>query len=134
MAVAFLLAWGWAPGGDKRAKGEMPLYMLGTTGDNGDPDNFLCGNYCMDAKDTPIAREGFMADKQISDLLKKAATLVNQAERAPMYQQAEQLFHDKILRIYIANNQVPLPFSKKVSGYIVNPTSTEFFNTVSVVK
>ncbi len=122
----------WATYLDKRKNGQLPLYMLGWTGDNGDPDNFVCYFFCMDAKDTPIAREGFVADKEISDLLKKAAILVKQEERAPLYRQAEQLIHDRVLRIFIANNQPPLAFLANVDGYIPNPTGTEFFNTVVV--
>jgi len=123
----------WAVYLDNRKNGKLPLYMLGWTGDNGDPDNFICYFFCMDAKDTPIAREGFVADKEVSDLLKKAAATVKQADRAPMYQQAEQMVHDKVLRLFIANNQPPLAFSAKVKGYIPNPTGTEFFNTVEVL-
>jgi peptide/nickel transport system substrate-binding protein len=124
----------WAVYLDKRKNGELPLYMMGFTGDNGDPDNFVCYYFCMDAKDTPIAREGFVADKELSDLAKKAAALVKQEERAPLYFQAEQLIHDRVLRIFIANSQPPLAFSKKVSGYVPNPTGNEYFNTVSVAK
>ena len=124
----------WSVYLDKRKNGQLPLYMLGWTGDNGDPDNFVCYFFCMDAKDTPIMREGFVADKEVSDLLKKGASTIKQADRAPMYQKAEQLIHDKVLRIFIGNNQPPLAFSKKVSGYIPNPTGTEFFNTISVAK
>lgn len=122
----------WTTYLDKRKNGELPLYMLGWTGDNGDPDNFVCYFFCMDAKDTPIAREGFVADKEVSDILKKAAVLTNQADRAKLYQQAEKLIHDKVLRIFIANNQPPLALLKNVEGYIPNPTSTEYFNTVVV--
>ena len=106
---------------DKRKNGELPLYMLGWTGDNGDPDNFVCYFFCMDAKDTPIKREGFVADKEVSDLLKKAASTIKQADRATMYMQAEQMIHDKVLRVFLAHNQPPLAFSKKVSGYVVEP-------------
>lgn len=122
----------WATYLDKRKNGQLPLYMLGWTGDNGDPDNFVCYFFCMDAKDTPIAREGFVADKEVSDLLKKAAVTIKQADRAPMYQKAEQIIHDKVLRIFIANDQPPLAFTANVDGYIPNPTGTEFFNTVVV--
>jgi len=122
----------WATYLDKRKNGQLPLYMLGWTGDNGDPDNFVCYFFCMDAKDTPIMREGFVADKEVSDLLKKAATLTKQEERAPLYQEAEQMIHDRVLRIFIANNQPPLGFVAGVDGYIPNPTGTEFFNTVVV--
>jgi ABC-type transport system substrate-binding protein len=42
------------------------------------------------------------------------------------------MIHDDVARIFIANNQPPLAFSKKVKGYVPNPTSTEYFNTVQV--
>jgi peptide/nickel transport system substrate-binding protein len=122
----------WATYLDKRKNGQLPLYMLGWTGDNGDPDNFVCYFFCMDAKDTPITREGFVADKEVSDILKKAAVITTQADRAKLYQQAEKLIHDKVLRIFVAHNQPPLAFAANVEGYIANPTSTEFFNTVVV--
>ena len=122
----------WATYLDKRKNGLLPLYMLGWTGDNGDPDNFVCYFFCMDAKDTPITREGFVADKEVSDLLKKAAVMTNQADRAKLYQQAEKLIHDKVLRVFVANNQPPLAFAANVDGYVANPTGTEFLNTVVV--
>jgi peptide/nickel transport system substrate-binding protein len=122
----------WATYLDKRKNGLLPLYMLGWTGDNGDPDNFVCYFFCLDANDTPKITEGFFADKEISDVLKKAAVLVTQEERAPLYQQAEQMIHDKVSRIFVANNQPPLAFLANVEGYVPNPTGTEYFNTVVV--
>ncbi len=122
----------WAVYLDKRSKGELPLYMLGWTGDNGDPDNFICYFFCLDAKDSPKANEGFFADKPVSDILKKAQVLIKQEDRSPLYGQAEQLVHDGALRIFIAHNQPALALSAKVKGYITNPTGTEFFNTVEV--
>ena len=58
--------------------------------------------------------------------------MIKQEDRAPLYQQAEQMIHDKVLRVFIANNQPPLAFLAKVDGYVPNPTGTEFFNTVVV--
>jgi peptide/nickel transport system substrate-binding protein len=34
---------------DKSRKGQMALWMLGWTGDNGDPDNFVCYFFCPGA-------------------------------------------------------------------------------------
>ena len=34
---------------DNTKKGIMPLYMVGWTGDNGDPDNFICFFFCPSA-------------------------------------------------------------------------------------
>ncbi len=122
----------WATYLDKRKNGLLPLYMLGWTGDNGDPDNFTCYFLCLDSKNSPKVTEGFWQETAVSDVLKKAAILTKQADRVPLYQQAEQMLFDGALRIFIANNQPPLAFVAGVSGYVPNPTGTELFNTVVV--
>ena len=116
----------WADYLDKRKNGELPLYMLGWTGDNGDPDNFLCYFFCPDKP----SREGFHSNPPLSDLLKRASTLTSQTERAKLYRQAEQMIHDNVSRVFIANNEPPLAFSKKVKGYVPSPLDDERFNTV----
>lgn len=122
----------WTTYLDKRKNGQLPLYMLGWTGDNGDPDNFVCYSFCLDTRDAPLAREGFVADKEISDILKKAAVLTDQSERSKQYQRAEKIIHDKALRIFIANNQTPLAFLANVDGYVPNPTGIEHWDTVVI--
>jgi peptide/nickel transport system substrate-binding protein len=117
----------WAAYLDKRKNGQLPLYMLGWTGDNGDPDNFVCYFFCPDKP----AREGFHSNPPLSDLLKRAATLTSQAERAKLYRQAEQMIHDNVSRVFIANNEPPLASSKRVKGFVTSPLEDERFNTVS---
>jgi peptide/nickel transport system substrate-binding protein len=118
----------WAVYLDKRKNGQLPVYMLGWTGDNGDPDNFVCYFFCNPG----ASREGFYSNKPLADLLLRAASLTSQAERARLYRQAEQMIHDDVARIFIANNQPPLGFSKKVKGYVPHPTGSEYFNTVEI--
>jgi len=118
----------WAVYLDKRKNGQLPIYMLGWTGDNGDPDNFLCYFFCPDK----ASREGFYSNLPLSDVLKRAATLTSQPDRAKLYRQAEQMIHDDVARIFVANNEPPLAFSKKVKGYVPNPVGDEPFNTVDV--
>jgi peptide/nickel transport system substrate-binding protein len=120
----------WAVYLDKRKNGQLPLYMLGWTGDNGDPDNFVCYFFCSPG----ASREGFYANQPLTDVLMEAQKLTDQSKRAALYRKAEQMIHDDVARIFIANNQPPLPFSKKVNGYVPNPTNSEFFNTVSLEK
>ena len=120
----------WAVYLDKRKNGQLPLYMLGWTGDNGDPDNFVCYFFCSPG----ASREGFYANQQLTDVLMEAQKLTDQPKRAALYRKAEQMIHDDVARIFIANNQPPLPFAKKVKGYVANPTNSEFFNTVSIEK
>jgi peptide/nickel transport system substrate-binding protein len=118
----------WANYLDKRKNGELPLYMLGWTGDNGDPDNFLCYFFCPDKP----SREGFHSNPPLADVLKRAATLTSQTERTKLYRQAEQMIHDNVSRVFIANNEPPLAFSKKVKGYVPSPLDDERFNTVTL--
>ncbi len=118
----------WAVYLDKRKNGQMPLYMLGWTGDNGDPDNFLCYFFCAPG----VSREGFYANQPLADVLLRAQKLTSQAERAKLYRQAEQLLHDDAGRLFIANNQPPLAFAKRVKGYVPHPTGSEYFNTVEL--
>ena len=118
----------WAVYLDKRKNGQLPVYMLGWTGDNGDPDNFLCYFFCSPG----ASREGFYSNQPLGDLLLRAQTLTNQAERAKLYRQAEQMIHDDVARVFVANNEPPLGFSKKVKGYVPSPLGDERFNTVEV--
>ncbi|HEX7551240.1 MAG TPA: ABC transporter substrate-binding protein [Candidatus Methylomirabilis sp.] len=115
---------------DKRKNGQLPLYMLGWTGDNGDPDNFVCYFFCSPG----ASREGFYTNQPLTDLLLQAQKMTDQKKRAELYRKAEQMIHDDVSRIFIANNQPPLPFRKNVKGYVPNPTNSEFFNTVYVEK
>lgn len=113
---------------DKRKNGQLPLYMLGWTGDNGDPDNFVCYFFCQPGAST----EGFYSNPALAEVLLQAQKLTDQKKRAELYRKAEQMIHDDVARIFIAHNQPPLPFLKKVKGYVPNPTSSEYFITVSL--
>ena len=116
----------WAVYLDKTRNGQVPLWMLGWTGDNGDPDNFVCYFFCAYGE----ARMGFYANRRLTDVLLQAQKLTDQPKRAELYRQAEQMIHDDAARLFIAHNQPPLPFQRKVKGYVANPTNTEYFNTV----
>lgn len=119
----------WSAYLDARSKGELTgLYQLGWTGDNGDPDNFLGYFYA----NNPVPQEGYYENAQVGALLKQARTLSDQAQREAIYKQVEQIQHDEVARIYIAHTGVPLAFANRVSGYVVSPTATEYFKTVSV--
>jgi len=113
---------------DKTRKGQVPLFMLGWTGDNGDPDNFVCYFFCAFGE----PRMGFYANRPLTDTLLEAQRLTNPEKRAELYRKAEQMIHDDVARLFIAHNQPPLAFLKKVKGYVANPTSSEYFNTVSL--
>jgi peptide/nickel transport system substrate-binding protein len=119
----------WATYLDRRRNGDLiGLYQLGWTGDNGDPDNFI-GYFFADCN---LPREGYFNFPEICEILTQARFLTTQAERQPLYEQADALLHQDFGRLTIAHNAVPLVFRSDVSGYIPNPLGTELFRFVTV--
>ncbi len=113
----------------ERAKfGRLPLYMLGWIADHGDPDGALCYVFC--APGAP--GQGFYANREVSDLLRRARRVTAQAERAGLYRRAAELLHADVARLYIAHSRTPLAFSTRVRGYVPNPTGAESFGTVEL--
>jgi len=113
--------------------GKFAMWMLGWTGDNGDPDNFLF-TFFGDAPPGSGASTkccGYF-NKDLNDLLAKAVALSDVKSREPLYKQAATLIAADFPRVPIAHTTVPLIFSKKVSGYVTNPVGTEFFKTVKL--
>ncbi|HDD25289.1 MAG TPA: ABC transporter substrate-binding protein [Chloroflexi bacterium] len=114
----------------------MGLYMLGWGGDNGTLANFhnylFGGLSSADEVKEPGPREGFYANQEVASLLYEAAINPNQAEREEIYKKVEQLLHDDVARLWIAHNNTPLLFSKKVSGYVPQPVGADYYEWVKI--
>ena len=74
--------------------GEHQMGMLGWTGDNGDPDNFLVPLGCAAARPGG-GNASKWCNKAFDELIKKAATLTDQAERTKLYEQAQVIFQEE---------------------------------------
>ncbi len=119
----------WATFLDRRRNGELlGLYQLGWTGDNGDPDNFS-GYFFANCN---LPREGYFNFPEICDTLTEARELVAQADREPLYMEADALLAETFGRLNIAHTGVPLIFRSNVSGYVPNPLGTELIRFVTV--
>jgi peptide/nickel transport system substrate-binding protein len=130
--VTLELAGDWATYLGLRRNGLLVgLYQLGWGSDNGDPDNFhnyfFGGLSSADETKEPDGREGWYANQEVASLLYEAAIKPNQAERQALYEQVEQLLHDDVARLWIANNNTPLIFSTAVSGYIPQPVGADYY-------
>jgi len=106
--------------------GKAHLFLLGWGGDNGDPDNFLCVFFCGGSADFNGDAEGnpLPPDPELNELLRRAATLSTQAEREPLYQEANQMVHDGVLAVPIVHRSPPLIFRSNVEGYVSSPIQT----------
>lgn len=106
--------------------------ILGWTGDNGDPDNFLSVLLsCASAADGG-ANRAFWCNEEFSDLLLKAKTTADVAERTRLYEEAQVIFKDQAPWFTIAHSTQYVPMSNKVSGFVMSPLGDFTFESVDL--
>ena len=104
--------------------------LLGWTGDNGDPDNFLAVLLGCDGREA--SNRAQWCHEPFQDLIIKAKTVTDQAERAKLYEEAQVIFKEQAPWATIAHSVVYMPMSTKVKGYKVHPLGSHIFYGVSV--
>jgi dipeptide transport system substrate-binding protein len=116
----------------KRSKeGEHQTILLGWTGDNGDPDNFmyvLLG--CAAATGANRARWCY---QPFDDLLVKAKRTTDVAERTRLYEKAQLVFKEEAPWVTIAHSVVFMPMRKEVVGYKIDPFGGHVFYGVDLL-
>jgi ABC-type transport system substrate-binding protein len=117
----------------KTQAGEHPMCLLGWTGDNGDPDNFmnvLYGeNQCIIGAAGNVA---FYNNSEVQDLFTAAITTYDTSERAELYEEAQGIIHDDAPFVYLAHGNQHLVFRSNVKEYRMNPAGRMFFSSVII--
>ena len=106
--------------------------ILGWTGDNGDPDNFL---------DTLLGCNGVggnnraqWCNEEFDALVKKAKQTSDQAERTKLYEEAQAVFKREAPWATLDHSTVFMPMSKKVTGYTQDPLGIHRFDQVDIAE
>ncbi|WP_374339340.1 ABC transporter substrate-binding protein [Leeia sp.] len=116
----------------KRTKaGEHDTMLLGWTGDNGDPDNFLYVLLSCDAVAGGNNRAGW-CQNEFSDLVGRAKLTSNVKERTKYYMQAQDVFKREAPWQTIAHSVVYVPMRKNVQGFVQSPLGDMIFKGVSL--
>lgn len=116
----------------KRARaGEQQTILLGWTGDNGDPDNFLYTLLSCDASKKSSSRWCY---KPYDELLIKAKEDSNVADRTKYYKEAQVIFKEQAPWITIAHSVVYMPMRKNVEGFKIDPFGAHIFYGVDLAK
>jgi peptide/nickel transport system substrate-binding protein len=120
----------WATYLDDAAKGNLSMFMLGWTGDNGDADNFL---YTLLDKDS-IGGNNYSrySNDALHDILIKAQTESEPAKRNELYKQAQVIIHDDAPWVPLVHSTPLMAAGKNVKGYVPHPTGSESFKGVSI--
>ena len=104
----------------KRSKeGEHQTVLLGWTGDNGDPDNFLSVLLGCDAVGS--ANRARWCYKPFEDLIQKAKVTADVAERTRLYEEAQMIFKEQAPWVTIAHSVVFVPVRKEVQDFKIDP-------------
>jgi peptide/nickel transport system substrate-binding protein len=116
---------------DNAQNGRYGLYLLGWTGDFGDPDNFVGTFFQGPLAAGPGTQWGF-ENQEIFDLLDQAEAETDPAEREALYQEANRVIMDFLPGLPYVHTKPGLAFTANVSGYTPSPVSLEPFSIVTV--
>jgi dipeptide transport system substrate-binding protein len=117
----------------KRAQaGEHQMAQLGWTGDNGDPDNFLNTLLGCDAAKTNGSNIAKFCYQPFEDLVQKAKSVSDQAERTKLYEQAQVIFKEQAPWFTIAHSVQLKPVRKEVIGFKLSPFGRHTFYGVDM--
>ncbi|WP_218014032.1 ABC transporter substrate-binding protein [Rubellimicrobium roseum] len=106
--------------------------ILGWTGDNGDPDNFL--GVLLSCAGVGEANRAQWCNEEFSDLINQAKATADQEERAELYRQAQAIFKEEAPWATIAHSTVFMPMSNRVQGYIMSPLGSHHFEGVDIAE
>ncbi len=104
--------------------------LLGWTGDNGDPDNFLAVLLGCDA--VGGSNRAQWCHEPFNELVQKAKTSTDQEERTKLYEEAQKIFKEQAPWATIAHSVVFMPVRPEVEGYTVHPLGGHIFTEVSL--
>ncbi|MBV8152141.1 MAG: ABC transporter substrate-binding protein [Candidatus Eremiobacteraeota bacterium] len=107
----------------KIKNGEHPMCLIGWTGDNGDPDNFL---YPLLDKDSAVKggqNYSFWRDEGFHRLMVAGQSTVDERKRGEIYAKAQALVHDQVPAIPLVHTTVPFAMKSNIAGVIPRPDS-----------
>jgi ABC-type transport system substrate-binding protein len=112
-------------------EGKQQLYLLGWTGDNGDPDNFMNAAYGSNRASIGIAgNKSFYINDEAQQLLSRALVTYDNKKRAGYYKKVQKMIHEDAPWVYLVHATQNLVFRENIRGFIPHPTGRLFFYPV----
>ena len=117
----------------KRTKnGEHDISLIGWTGDNGDPDNFL--DTLLGCEAVGGNNRAQWCNEEFNALVKKAKVTSDQAERTKLYEEAQLVFKREAPWATIDHSLSIVPMRKEVSGFVQSPLGDFTFENVDIAE
>lgn len=118
----------WGTYLEQASKGEFDAYMLGWTGDNGDPDNFI---YTLLDKDSIGSNNySYYSNDELHDILIEAQTIPDQEQRNELYKKAQEIIHEDSPWAPLVHSTPLLAGKKNLKGLLPHPTGSDILTKV----
>jgi peptide/nickel transport system substrate-binding protein len=112
---------------DRNKPPGFQAFMLGWTGDYGDPDNFYYAHFGPGATQDL----GTWKNEQVFKLLDEGRAEGDKAERAKIYKQVDEILYKEAVRLPIVHSQPLLAKRKNVTGWTPSPLGSEPLDEVT---
>jgi dipeptide transport system substrate-binding protein len=128
-----IVSYEWAEYLDRsKAKDRDGAVILGWTGDNGDPDNFL--HTLLGCAAVGGNNRAQWCNEEFDKLVNQAKTTTDQAERTKLYEQAQVVFKREAPWATLDHSLSVVPASKKVTGFVQSPLGDFAFEGVDIAE
>ena len=130
--TAEIKSFEWGEYRKRMQAGEHQMGMLGWTGDNGDPDNFLDTLLGCDSAKTNGSNVAKFCYQPYEDIVSKAKVVTGVAERTKLYEQAQVIFKEQAPWFTIAHAVQLKPVRKEVIDFKLSPFGRHTFYGVDI--
>ena len=129
-----IVTYDWGTCLEKTENGEHDMAMLGWIADEGDPDNFFYYLLSKIYAEKPAFNIAFYRSDEMQDILDRARTSTDRAERTELYQQAQAIFHRDAPWVPLAHAQRLLVIDRRVKNLRLAPTGWKYLRNLSLAE
>ena len=115
-----------------KAKDRDGAVILGWTGDNGDPDNFL--HTLLGCAAVGGNNRAQWCNEEFDKIVNDAKVETDQAARTKLYEEAQVVFKREAPWATLDHSLVVMPMRKEVTGYVMSPLGKHFFSGVDIAE
>ncbi|WP_028628529.1 ABC transporter substrate-binding protein [Metapseudomonas resinovorans] len=126
---ARIVSYEWGEYIKRAHNGEHDAMLIGWTGDNGDPDNWLGTLYGCDSVDGNNFSK--WCDARYDKLVKAAKATADVEKRTELYKQAQHVLQQQVPITPIAHSTVYQPMRASVKDFLISPFGRNSFYGVS---
>ena len=125
-----IVSYEWGEYLRRTKDGEHQTMLMGWTGDNGDPDNFLY--VLLGCEAVGSANRARFCYQPFNELLIKAKRTPDVAQRTKFYEEAQVVFKEQAPWLTVAHSVVYEPIRKEVKNYKIDPFGGHIFYGVDI--